>query len=84
MTVPAGAYAVDYMITVYEESPSIDVDTSFQVLLSSDDRYTDIDDAAAQAAAEAMVDSLRAAYPGVTVHRNRQYLIRQPDPTWTP
>ncbi|MDK0517906.1 hypothetical protein [Streptomyces sp. ML-6] len=80
MSVPAGAYAVQFTFTAY--SDNVEIGTTFEIPLSSSPSQLPHEDAAAQAAAEAYRAAIAAAYPAVPVHANRVYLCRQQGDTW--
>lgn len=83
MTVPAGAYAVNYQISIYHESsPYVELDASFSVALNGVSEFDTAVDTAAEAAADLIVDSLHSSYPTVTISKERQYLCRAPGDAW--
>lgn len=83
MSIPAGAYAVQYTISAYDEGdadPEISVQVQFPI--NEGHPQASVEDAAAQAAADAYVSAVEAAYPTVPVHASRTYLCRVPDSSW--
>ncbi|MET9920533.1 hypothetical protein ACFV1C_34955 [Streptomyces sp. NPDC059605] len=80
MSVPAGAYSVEYSFTAY--SDDVEIGTTLKLPLSSSPSQLPHEDAAAQAAAEAYRAVIAAAYPTVPVHVSRTYLCRLQDDTW--
>ncbi|MEU9318090.1 hypothetical protein [Streptomyces sp. NPDC048295] len=76
MSVPEGAYAVQFVITAYAEG--VEIGTNFEIPFSTSLSQLPHEDAAAQAAAEAYMASIAAAYSSARVYANRVYLCRQP------
>lgn len=89
MSVPSGAYAVVYSLSLYDElggTVETNLDLQFPLADASQTPYTSAQQAAENAAAEAAMDvwrsSMSAAYPGVTVHASRHYLARVAGDAW--
>jgi hypothetical protein len=83
MAIPTGAFEVEYTISAYDESdsdPEIGTKVSFPI--SDGAPYAAAQDAAAQAAAEAYVAAIEAAYPTTTVNASRSYICRVPGDAW--
>ncbi|MGW2180618.1 hypothetical protein ACWCXX_21445 [Streptomyces sp. NPDC001732] len=80
MSVPEGAYAVQFTFTAYAEG--VEIGTTFEIPLSASPSQLPHEDAAAQAAADAYRAGIAAAYPAVTVYANRVYLCRQYGDAW--
>ncbi|MFB8033320.1 hypothetical protein ACFC5Z_10230 [Streptomyces sp. NPDC056004] len=74
MSIPEGAYAVQFTITAYAEG--VEIGTTFEIPFSTSLSQLSNEDAAAQAAAEAYMASIAAAYPPVAVYAQRVYLCR--------
>ncbi|MER5746197.1 hypothetical protein ACFV97_27480 [Streptomyces sp. NPDC059913] len=80
MSVPEGAYAVEYSFTAYDTGVEIGAVIKFP--LSSSPSQQPHEDAAARAAAEAYRATIAAAYPAVPVHASRVYQCRRPGDAW--
>lgn len=83
MSVPEGAYAVRFTFTAYAEgADGVEIGTTFEIPFSTSPSQLPHEDAAAQAAAEAYMAGIAAAYPAVPVHANRVYLCRRQGDAW--
>ncbi|MGW1407202.1 hypothetical protein [Streptomyces sp. NPDC002403] len=82
MSIPEGAYAVQFTITAYADAEGVEIGTTFEIPLSSSLSQLPHEDAAAQAAAEAYIASLASTYSSVRAYANRVYLCRQPGDAW--
>ncbi|MFB6983978.1 hypothetical protein [Streptomyces scopuliridis] len=80
MSVPEGAYSVQYDVWAYADG--VEIGTKIEISFSSSLSQLPHEDAAAQAAAEAYMASIAAAYPSVPVHANRVYMCRQLGDAW--
>jgi hypothetical protein len=87
MAIPSGAYAVTYRLWLFSDTdPENPVDTgieqTFPLSAGAGATVMANEDAAAEAAMGAWKASMEAAYPGVTVNANRQYLVRTETDSW--
>ncbi|MFF2408198.1 hypothetical protein [Streptomyces sp. NPDC058092] len=80
MPAPDGAYSVQY--DVWASAEDVEISTKIEISFSSSPSQMPHEDAAAQAAAEAFVASIAAAYPSVPVHASRVYECRLRGDTW--
>ncbi|MEV8452986.1 hypothetical protein AB0467_10285 [Streptomyces sp. NPDC052095] len=80
MSVPEGAYAVEYSFTAYDDG--VEIGAAIKFPLSSSPSQQPHEDAAARAAAEAYRATIAAAYPAVAVHADRVYLCRRTGDAW--
>ncbi|MFD3519060.1 hypothetical protein [Streptomyces sp. NPDC058653] len=80
MSVPEGAYSVQY--DVWAEAEDLAISTRIEISFNSPTSQLPHEDAAAQAAAEAYIAGISAAYPGVPVHANRMYKCYNRGDAW--
>lgn len=86
MAVPTGAYAVAYKLWLFDDTSENPVDIAIEPVFtfspSLGSTVVDNEDAAAAASMEAWKATMETAYPGVTVHAAREYLIRSASDAW--
>ena len=87
MAIPTGAYAVAYKLWLFDDtSPEGPVDVAIEQTFTLTTGFgatvTENEDAAAESAMGAWKASMEAAYPGVTVHASREYLVKTAGDPW--
>jgi len=86
MAIPTGAYVVTYKLWLFDDTSENPVDLAIEPVFtfspSLGATVVANEDAAAEAAMGAWKASMEAAYPGVTVHASREYLIRSEPDVW--
>ncbi|MEV0034663.1 hypothetical protein [Streptomyces sp. NPDC050804] len=80
MSVPEGAYSVQYDVLASAED--VEISTKIEISFSSSASQLPHEDAAAQAAAEAYIAAITAAYPSVPVQAHRVYKCLDRGDAW--